>query len=124
MFMRLGIWPVSPLVHPTIVDFCRALPRSIRHKRLLNLLALARAGLSDGFILPRLHENFANCIIRETWMIDFDEMFSDSPIADFGIARVDALLNSVRNLETPPPIELVGKLFAYRQLDGVLKTYL
>jgi len=124
MFMRLGIWPVSPLVHPTIVDFCRALPRSIRYKRLLNLLALARAGLSDGFILPRLHENFANCIIRETWMIDFDEMFSDSPIADFGIARVDALLNSVRNLETPPPIELVGKLFAYRQLDGVLKTYL
>ena len=124
VFMRRGIWPVHPLVHPWIVDFCRALPQAIRSKRLLHVLTLARAGLSDGFLFPSHKENFGKVILRDAWLTDFEDIFADSVIADMKIARVDVLLQQAREEGSWISIETLGRLFSYAKLDAVLKKHL
>lgn len=124
MFMRRGIWPIQPLVHPDVVDFCRAMPNGMRNGRLFNILMLARAGLSDGFLFPRYVEHYGNVLQTEGNLVDFDQMLSESLIADYKIADLGPLLNRARD-ETALTLSLecISRLYDASKLEAVLRTY-
>jgi hypothetical protein len=123
--MRRGIWLAQPFASQSVVDFCRALPKQMRANRMLNVLTLARAGLSDGFILQRYFEHYANVILHEAAFIDFDEELSESRLADYGIIDIGALLLQAREgTRDGLPLDLVVKLWLVSKLEAVLGRYL
>jgi len=125
MFMRMGIWVVHPMVHPLVVDFCRALPHVIRADRRLHHLTLARAGLSDGFIFPRFQEHYGNLIQFEAARFDFEKALDGTILADLGVRDYSALL--IKAYEAGYggfSYSLIHELFDYLKLDAVLKRYL
>lgn len=124
MFMRRGIWPVHPLVNQSVVDFCRALPKKMRDGRLLNLLMLARSGLSDGFLFPRYSEHYGNVIKHEAALFDFDSALAESVVADFGIAEFSPLLERAREATSGGfTYELITELYLLLKLETVLRRY-
>lgn len=124
MFMRRGIWPVNPLTHPSVVNLCRAMPATIRQNRLFNRFAIARAGLSDGYMNPRYHETFANVLMLEAIECDFDQFLDTSILGDFGVLDVSRLLAKTHaKTELGVPIKLVGKMYYTIKLEMVLRRY-
>lgn len=124
MYMRRGIWLCQPLTSRRVVDFCRALPESLRRGRLLNLLALARAGMSDGFLLPRYGEHFGVMTLNEAAVFDFDEAFSQSVLADYGLYNLDEVLNDARKATVHGfSLELVTRLWFLLKLEVILRRY-
>jgi hypothetical protein len=124
MFMRRGILVSHPLVNQQVVDFCRALPKSMREKRALNVLALARAGLSDGFLFPRYVEHYGNVFDRSGALFDFDAPMYESVIADYGISDVSRLLERAREATLHGlPRELLTELYGLLKLEVVLRRY-
>lgn len=125
MFMRRGIWLSQPFTNPTVVNFCRALPRQLRTGRMLNILALARAGLSDGFIFPRYCEHYGNVIKQEATHVDFDAALSESIVADYGIAEISSVLARAREATRDGlPLDLIVELWLVMKLEVVLRRYL
>jgi asparagine synthase (glutamine-hydrolysing) len=124
MFLRRGIWPINPLVSHSVVDFCRALPKKMRAGRLLNILTLARSGLSDGFLFPRYYEHYGNVIQREAALFDFDNALSQSVVADHGITELSSLLERAREASLRGfSYELITKLYLLLKLETVLRRY-
>ena len=124
MFMRRGIWPVNPLVSQPVVDFCRALPKRLREKRLLNILTLARAGLSDGFLFPRYSEHYGAAMQHEAALFDFDAALRESIVADYGIADISGLLARARDATFGGfSYKLIGELFNLLKLEAILRRY-
>jgi asparagine synthase (glutamine-hydrolysing) len=125
MFMRRGVWPVNPLVSVPVINFCRALPPKLRLNRQLNLMTLARAGLSDGFLFPRYQEHFGNLLTLEAIYTDYDKVFAQSVIADYHIADISSNLAQARD-ETLYGLsrELVSTLYNMAKLEFVLRRYL
>ncbi|HEX8194186.1 MAG TPA: hypothetical protein VF552_14930 [Allosphingosinicella sp.] len=125
MFMRRGIWPSNPLAAQPVIDFCRALPPTMRKSRMLNVLTLARAGLSDGFIFPRYREHYGNAMQREASLIDFDAMLGESILADYGIFDASNLLQQARDASTDGfSYRLIGQLWCVMKLEAVLRRYI
>jgi asparagine synthase (glutamine-hydrolysing) len=125
MFMRRGVWPVNPLVSIPVINFCRALPPKLRFNRQLNLMTLARAGLSDGFLFPRYHEHFGNVLTLEAINTDYDKVFSQSVIADHHIVDISATLALARDATLHGlSWELVSKLYNMAKLEFVLRRYI
>lgn len=125
MFMRRGLWPVNPLLAQPVVDFCRALPKKMRSGRLLNQLALARAGLSDGFLFPRYGEHYGNGMQREAALYDFDAALSQSILGDFGIFDTSLLLRDAREAYNDGfSSRLLADLWSVMKLERVLASCL
>lgn len=125
MFLRQGVWPLNPLVSVPVINFCRALPPKMRLNRQLNILTLARAGLSDGFLFPRYYEHFGNVLSLEAIYTDYDKVFSTSVIADYRIADISATLAQARDATLYGlSWELVSKLYNMAKLELVLRRYL
>lgn len=124
MFMRRGIWLSQPLVNPAVVDLCRALPSKLRSGRLLNILSLARAGLSDGYLFPRYFEHYGNVILAEAALLDFDALLSTSVVADFGIVDVSSMLARARDATRDGlQLELIVELWLLLKLEVILRRY-
>ncbi|QTD56906.1 hypothetical protein [Parasphingorhabdus cellanae] len=124
MFMRRDIWLVQPLTSRRVVDFCRALPQSMRQGRMLSVLSLARAGLSDGFLFPRYGEHFGVMSQHEASMFDFDKAFAESLIADFNLIDLDALLVDARKATVHGfNFELIARLWFALKLETILRRY-
>lgn len=125
MFMRRGIWPVHPYVDPDVVNYCRALPAGLRRGRMLNILTIARSGVSDGFLFPRYKENYGNALRREASLFDFDAALNESVVADYGISDVTHVLTKAREATLDGlPIELIVDLHFLLKLETVLRRYL
>jgi hypothetical protein len=124
MFMRRGIWLAQPCVSQAVVDFCRALPKKIRTGRMVNILALARAGLSDGFIFPRYHEHYGNVIMQEAALIDFDQELSESIVGDHAIHDISSLLERARDATGDGlTLPLIVELWFVMKLEILLRRY-
>lgn len=124
MFMRRGIWPKNPLISKSVVDFCRALPAKLRSGRLLNILTLARSGLSDGFLFPRYSEHYGNAMQREAALYDFDAALSESILADYGITDFSPLLHRAREASHGGfSYKLIFELYTLLRLEKVLRRY-
>jgi asparagine synthetase B (glutamine-hydrolysing) len=124
-FMRLGVWPKSPLLSKPIVDFCRALPEELRSQRLINVLALARAGLSDAFLFPRYHENFGFIAELSARDFDFDDFFETSAVHETGAYDITGFLIGARKATIfgfEPKFR--AQLFQLCKLEVVLRNYL
>jgi asparagine synthase (glutamine-hydrolysing) len=125
MYMRQGIWLINPLAHPVVVNLCRAMPNGMRPNRLLHRLTMARAGLSDGYMMPRFHETFANVLLLEAVELDFDHLFDDSIIGELGLLDVSRLLSKVHDhTELGVSVKLIGKIYNALKLEVTLKRYL
>jgi asparagine synthase (glutamine-hydrolysing) len=124
MFLRRGIWPINPLISHSVVDFCRALPKKMRAGRLLNILTLARSGLSDGFIFPRYYEHYGNVIQREAALFDFDKALPESVAADYGITEISSLLERSREASLRGfSYELITELYLLLKLETILRKH-
>ena len=124
LFMRLGIWPKSPLLSRPVVEFCRALPAKIRLDRQVHKLALARAGVSDAFLFPRYYEHFGYVSDLSARAFDFDDYFSTSAIHDWRIYNIDGVLDQAREATLHGfTSELRTKLFLLCKLEAVLRSY-
>jgi hypothetical protein len=124
MFMRRGVWVVNPFSSRRVVDFCRALPKAMRTGRILNLLTLARAGLSDGFLFPRYAEHFGHMALHEAAGFDFDAAFSQSVLADYGLINIDALLSDAHRATYHGfDLAIITKLWHALKLEVVLRRY-
>lgn len=125
LFMRRGIWSTNPLMCPHVIDFCRSLPLVIRRDRTLNVLTLARAGLSDGFIFPRYVEHFGTSMRLEASLFDYDAVMKESVLADYGIVDFSGLLRRARlAVASDFPFQLIGALFNLVKLEKVLRRYI
>jgi asparagine synthase (glutamine-hydrolysing) len=124
VFLRRGIWVSHPLIAQDVVDYCRALPDKFRANRNLNVLALARAGLSDGFIFPRYPEHFGNMLQRYAVLHDFDDLLADSVVGDYGIADISALLQTARDATAEGfSYEMCASILFLVKLEAVLRNY-
>ena len=125
MFMRRGIWPKNPLMDRRVVDFCRSLPDVMRRVRMLNILTLARSGLSDGFIFPRYVEHYGPAMQSEASHFDYDAAIGESILVDHGVKDITPLLIEARNGHYNGfPFELIGRLFNLVKLETVLRHYM
>lgn len=124
MFMRRGIWVSNPLSYQPLVDFCRSLPRQLRKDRLLPRLALARSGLSDGFLLPELPEHYGTGMQYEAALFDFGSAFRDCVLADCRILDVGALIEEAAQAHRDGfTFKTILKLFWALKLEGVLRQH-
>lgn len=125
MFMRRGIWVKNPLAARQIFDFCRALPRQLKRNRLINILTMARAGFSDGFIFPRYLEHYGSSMQHEAALIDYDNFFHECAIADHGISTIDDFLYRVREaMYGGFSYQLVNEAWRYMKLEVLLRKYI
>lgn len=124
MLMRRGIWPVNPLTSPQVVNFCRALPKDLRESRRINILSMARAGLSDGFLFPRFKEQFAFAWLREAYEYDFDAALARPARHLSQIVDVAGLLAKARrNVTASFDRDLISVLYNCVKLNRVLTRY-
>ncbi len=125
LFMRRGIWPKNPLIGQHVVDFCRSLPDVMRNFRMLNILTLARAGLSDGFIFPRYIEHYGPAMQSEASHFDYDAAINESILLELGIKDITPLLREARDGHYNGfPFPLIGRLFNLVKLEKVLGHYM
>ena len=86
---------------------------------------LARRGLSDGFLFPRLDEHYGYTMRAELGFVDFDEMFRDTIVERYGIYPINDLLQEARSARTDGfPYRLIGRLWDLAKLERVLRTYI
>jgi asparagine synthase (glutamine-hydrolysing) len=124
MFLRRGIWSLNPLCAPSVVEFCRAVPKALRRNRFLNVLMLTRAGVSDGFLFPRYQEGYGHAMQREAALYDFDAALNESVVADFGITDFSPLLEQAREASNGGfSYSLIASLFWLLKLEYVLRRY-
>ena len=124
MFLRRGIWTLNPLCAPSVVNFCRALPNSLKVNRSINLLMLGRAGLSDGFLFPKFEEGYGHAMQREAALYDFDSALDSSVVADFGVMDISLLLHRARAASAGGfSYGLICSLFWLLKLEKILKRY-
>jgi hypothetical protein len=125
MFMRTGAWVVSPLGNPLTVNYARALPKAMRSSRMLSILSLARAGLSDGFLFPRYAEDYGNTMRSEAANFDFDTAMRGSIMSELGVGSPHLILNEARRANsTGYPTKLLVDLYWMLKLEHVLRKYM
>jgi len=93
-YLRLGVWPVAPLVHPRVVRFMEQLPH--KHKRGKKMFRdrLRRAGLPEFVAAPTEPENFLAVMesgLRTYGLPLLDDMLRESLLIDLGYVDPDGL---------------------------------
>jgi len=124
MFLHNNIWPKNPLIDPRVVQFCQMIPPEHKQYRLLNKLTLARAGLSDYFIVPRFKENFSRVFMDD--LLDFrsDNYFSDSLLHTEMIANSTVISNEIKNIQNGGKSDLPDyAIISAVRLEYILRYY-
>lgn len=104
-YLRAGVWPISPLCTPELVDFCRRLPLAWRHRRRIHRRVLASFGLPRLITYPQRStlENFLgvmNYSLRRAARGVIEATFRDSRLADRGLVDRDKLLAAYARART------------------------
>jgi asparagine synthase (glutamine-hydrolysing) len=97
LYLHSGIWPVSPLCTPELVQFCRRLPFAWRHERVIERKVLTAFGCSAtvAYPKPRHLENFYDVMdfaLREASCGTITKLFRNSRLAEQGLVDRDALV--------------------------------
>lgn len=101
-FLRAGIWPVSPLVHPWIVRFMEQLPREHKRGKALFRERIRRAGLPEWVAAPTEPENFLAVLekgLRSYGLPVLDDMLQDSVLVDLGYVDGKALIQAGKDAD-------------------------
>ncbi|MFE7116439.1 asparagine synthase-related protein [Streptomyces sp. NPDC057654] len=106
-FLRAGIWPVSPLVHPRIVRFMEQLPHEYKRGKALFRERLRRAGMPEAVASPREPENFLGVMeagLRSYGLRVLEGMARESVLADLGYVDPKALARAGADAERSPTV--------------------
>ncbi|KOG90393.1 asparagine synthase [Streptomyces varsoviensis] len=106
-FLRIGIWPVSPLVHPRLVRFMEQLPHEHKQGKALFRERLRRAGMPETVASPREPENFLGVMeagLRAYGLRILDGMTRESVLADLGYVEPKALARAGAVAERSPTV--------------------
>lgn len=90
LYLRQGIWPVSPLAAPDVVQFCASLPLAWRAQRRLERDTLARWGLPKSVTHPDMPETFSplmTAALRGAARSLLDRLFAEPALADLGLVE-------------------------------------
>ncbi|MFJ5302122.1 asparagine synthase [Streptomyces sp. NPDC088350] len=93
-FVRAGVWPVSPLVHPRIGRFMEQLPHEYKRGKALFRERIRRAGLPNRVAAPVEPENFLAVLekgLRTYGLPVLDDMLRESVLVDLGYLDPRAL---------------------------------
>ncbi|WP_405898842.1 asparagine synthase [Streptomyces sp. NBC_00727] len=99
-FLRVGVWPVSPLVHPRIVRFMEQLPHEYKRGKALFRERIRRAGLPESVASPAEPENFLAVLekgLRSYGLPVLDDMLKESALVDLGYVDGKALAQARRD---------------------------
>ena len=97
LYLNSGMWPVSPLCSPELVQFCRRLPLDWRHERVIERKVLRSFGCSRTVAYPNSKhlENFYDVMdfaLRKASSGTITKLFRNSRLADQGLVDRDALI--------------------------------
>ncbi|MGW0559613.1 asparagine synthase [Streptomyces sp. NPDC003016] len=106
-FLRRGVWPVSPLVHPRITRFMEQLPHEYKRGKHMFRERLRRAGLPVSVVSPAEPENFL--AVMEAGLCSFgmpvlDDMLRDSLLVDLDYVDRKALAQAREHAEGAPVV--------------------
>ncbi|MFI6466813.1 asparagine synthase [Streptomyces sp. NPDC050538] len=93
-YLRLGVWPVAPLVHPRVVRFMEQLPHQHKRGKKMFRDRLRRAGLPEFVAAPTEPENFLAVMesgLRAYGLPLLDDMLRESLLIDLGYVDPDGL---------------------------------
>ncbi|MER7112125.1 hypothetical protein [Streptomyces sp. NPDC000229] len=102
-FLRVGVWPVSPLVHPRIVRFMEQLPHEYKRGKALFRERIRRAGLPESVAAPAEPENFLAVLekgLRSYGLPVLDDMLKESVLVDLGYVDRKALAQARKDADT------------------------
>lgn len=95
LFLRAGVWPLSPLADPQLIRFGEQLPLRWRDNKRIVRERLARRGFSREFVHPPLRENFAPLMplaLRRYGVALLEhEHLANSVLVDYGFVDPDQL---------------------------------
>ncbi|WP_246101474.1 asparagine synthase [Streptomyces cyaneus] len=106
-YLRLGIWPVAPLVHPRLIRFMEQLPHEHKRGKKMFRDRLQRAGLPESVAAPAEPENFLAVMesgLRTYGLPLLDDMLRDSLLVDLGYVDPDALARARDHAERAPVV--------------------
>ncbi|MGW0910956.1 asparagine synthase [Streptomyces sp. NPDC002784] len=106
-YLRHGIWPVAPLVHPRVVRFMEQLPHEHKQGKTMFRNRLRRAGLSDSVAAPAEPENFLAVMesgLRSYGLPLLDDMLRESLLVDLGYVDPVALAQARDHAERAPVV--------------------
>lgn len=93
-YLKLGIWPVAPLVHPRMVRFMEQLPHEHKRGKAMFRDRLRQARLPESVAAPAEPENFLAVMeagLRTYGLPLLDDMLRESLLVDLGYVDPDAL---------------------------------
>ena len=101
LYLTHGLWPVSPLVTPELVEFCRCLPFAWRHKRSVQRRLLASYGLGRNvaYANPKRLEDFGDVMtfaMHKASVSTIAPLFEESRLADQGYVDRAELVKAYR----------------------------
>jgi asparagine synthase (glutamine-hydrolysing) len=101
LYLRHGVWPVSPLVTPELVQFCRRLPFELRRGRVVQRRLLTFYGLGKTVAYPNSKhlEDFSDVMtfaMREAAVPAVTPLFEESRLAEQGFVDRRELVNAYR----------------------------
>jgi asparagine synthase (glutamine-hydrolysing) len=99
LFLRNGIWPISPLCTPELVRFCRSLPLPWRDNRRIQRELLLRMGCSRAVAYPPATEDFGPTLdltVREASRPLLERLFRESHLSELGLVDAGRLLSAYR----------------------------
>jgi len=106
-FLRAGVWPVSPLVHPRILRFMEQLPHEHKRGKALFRERIRRAGLPEWVAAPAEPENFLAVLekgLRSYGLPVLDDMLKESILVDVGYVDGKALAEARRDADAAPVV--------------------
>ncbi|GAB3721630.1 asparagine synthase [Amycolatopsis oliviviridis] len=100
-YLRSGIWPVTPLTHPSLIRFAEQLPLELRRGKKLFRDFLTRAGLPPLVTHPRRTEHFRDLMqhgLRHNGLRLAEHLLTDGMLlADQDFIDPDALRRTVQH---------------------------
>lgn len=127
VYLRKGVWPVSPLTTPELVEFCRKLPLAWRHQRKIHSEVLASFGFSRRVAFPKpeqleTFEGVMNHALRTAAASVIEDVFGDSLLQAQGLIDSRALLRVYRRFCSNPAEPHIDQILGALVLELTLRS--
>lgn len=125
LFIEQGLWAISPLCHPDVVRFCRALPQGYRDDKQLQRASLLQLGVPAAFLQAPRRENFIPLLWR-SFLSARDQLVRESAelmlLAELDLVRPERLQQLVDSIRDPDAdIGLLSTFFNVFNMERLLR---